>query len=364
MKKHLKGYFDSEDVRDGIGILYADGKNRYINMAKFKQIGKIYDSAEPFSEGLARVDENKFINKKGKVVADFKEFASVGKEFSENVIAVKYEDKHYHEKYGYVFSPLITWDCAYGQKYATKAVLNEWCNQADKYFKYEWYSTAEYVYRKVLNVEPDNQAVWVNYGVCLYHRGEKQQSLDAFSKAIELDPDDENAVNNYNIVKKQLEQKQQYAEEQNTQSGSGDGVYNALMNFANALTNAFGGQKSYSSGGYNGGYSSSYNSSSSYDTNSGGTNTSGASESTYRSMYSRWENEAKSLYESLTSRGSSSTSKSGEKSGTSNGYWKNKTSGLKSNLRNAQKQMRHIRSEALSKGIRIEQSKWETATVN
>lgn len=91
---------------------------------------------------------------------------------------------------------------------------------------------------------------------------------------------------------------------------------------------------------------------------------SGADASYYQSMYDRWEREAKSNYEALT-RGGTRTQKNGkDDSGTTDGYWKHHTAGLKRLLRSAQNEMRKIRLEASRAGVRLNQSNYESVHVS
>lgn len=83
----------------------------------------------------------------------------------------------------------------------------------------------------------------------------------------------------------------------------------------------------------------------------------------YTNTYQRWENQAKSNYESLTLRGTRTSRNGQAESGTTEGFWRHHTSGLKRLLRNAQSEMRKIRQEARRAGINIPQSNYETVTV-
>jgi len=81
----------------------------------------------------------------------------------------------------------------------------------------------------------------------------------------------------------------------------------------------------------------------------------------YQAGYRRWENQARSVYESMTLGGYTDS-----RGGHSNlddlpagGYGQ-----YQQLLRSAQKEMRTIRAEAASAGINIPQSSWETVTVD
>ena len=85
----------------------------------------------------------------------------------------------------------------------------------------------------------------------------------------------------------------------------------------------------------------------------------------YQSEYDRWEQRAKSNYETLTNLGYSASNKRNDKSG-STGQSMNTGNYVmqKKALRDAQREMRNIRQKAARAGVHITQSKWETATVN
>jgi hypothetical protein len=127
-------------------------------------------------------------------------------------------------------------------------------------------------------------------------------------------------------------------------------------NFLNAMQSMNGGGGGYSPGGGN------YNSGSggstpSYDNN--------LSESYYREMYSMWERNAESAYNSLTTLGASITYSDGSKEGSTLGSWSSSDyTRLKQDLRKAQSEMRTIRSEASRAGYTIHPSHWESASVS
>ena len=88
------------------------------------------------------------------------------------------------------------------------------------------------------------------------------------------------------------------------------------------------------------------------------------SESYYRDMYSLWERSAERAYNSLTALGASITYSDGSKEGSTLGSWSSSDyTRLKQDLRNAQSEMRAVRSEASRDGYHITPSHWETATV-
>ncbi len=91
---------------------------------------------------------------------------------------------------------------------------------------------------------------------------------------------------------------------------------------------------------------------------------SSSSSTNYEAQYQQWEKRAESHYNSLTNIGLSVESKkaaAGSTMGSMNGG--NYVS-MKKSLREAQKQMKSIRTKAAKDGVIIPQSKWETATVS
>jgi hypothetical protein len=86
---------------------------------------------------------------------------------------------------------------------------------------------------------------------------------------------------------------------------------------------------------------------------------------TLQIQYSNWEKRAKMNYESLTNTGTNYKKNGNDVAGT-NGQSLSPTNYVqqKALLREAQRQMASIRQQASSKGIHINQSKWETVTVS
>ena len=92
---------------------------------------------------------------------------------------------------------------------------------------------------------------------------------------------------------------------------------------------------------------------------------SGMSESYYRSMYAQYERLAESTYSTLNATGVDIHYSDGSRKGYTAGGWSSSDySTLKRDLRNAQSNMRRIRSEAAQAGYNIAPSHWENATVS
>lgn len=119
-------------------------------------------------------------------------------------------------------------------------------------------------------------------------------------------------------------------------------------------------------------YSSTLPTSGSYDTSGMGSSslsTSGSggkhSYEYWKQMYDRWERNAKSCYESLTLNGYKTKTNGKDSGGSAAGTWNSASyTGMKQNLRKAQKEMRETRALARKEGHNIPQSNYETINVS
>ena len=374
-RKEFAGSIDRKDISEGVVRSYDIKKHKsfYIDIETGKQIGDYYDYAEIFSEGLAKVgndrDEHKFINKKGRVVLDLSRFKEVGPYFSEGVIAVMTRDRD--RITGYVYNPFGHGNHAYKQKNASNTAINQWIIAADKaYVKNRYGEAKDYYYRVMMN-DPKNIYAICRYGYSVYQLGFIEESLEAYAMALDINPKDETAQKNYKIIQQEIENRKAQAAQQKVQAkNKSKNVWKALSNFANVFAQAY-----IVSKGFNSPTASSMGDASAMDGGSYGggdtstsTDTSGSKASSarhYQSMYDRWARNAESNYNSLTLQGAKATSKDGSKHGSSGGFW---GSGnyvqLKRNLREAQREMRDVKREASRKGINLRESKWETASVS
>ena len=107
------------------------------------------------------------------------------------------------------------------------------------------------------------------------------------------------------------------------------------------------------------------NSSTSETMMSSSSSTNNSSSSTnYEAQYRQWEKRAESHYNSLTNIGLSVESKKAAAGSTMGSMNSGNYVSMKKSLREAQKQMKSIRTKAAKDGVIIPQSKWETATVS
>ncbi len=85
----------------------------------------------------------------------------------------------------------------------------------------------------------------------------------------------------------------------------------------------------------------------------------------WKQMYDRWERNAKGCYESLTLLGYKIKKNGKDTGGSAAGTWNSASyTGMKSNLRKAQKEMRETRALARKEGHNIPQSNYETINVS
>ena len=94
-------------------------------------------------------------------------------------------------------------------------------NIADVYFRMEDYEAAELSLGRVLSLgegEDDlAQQAHYNLGNTLYYQGRLEEAVTSYERAVEIDPDDEDARHNLEYVKQELERRKQEAEQQRKQ---------------------------------------------------------------------------------------------------------------------------------------------------
>lgn len=192
---------------------------------------------------------------------------------------------------------------------------------------------------------------WNNMGVMFLKKGDRASARACYEKGTSYG----NQTASSNLAGLKQEERQE--------------KINAVGDFLNAMNQAFNGGaggSTYNAGNTGGGYSgSSYGSNSGSSTSSSSGNGKDLGLSTYQSLYKRWENNAKSNYDSLTRAGVRAKQNGKDVGGSAGGSWRPQNyTGLKQNLRNAQSEMRKIRQEARRYGHNIPQSNYETITVS
>lgn len=347
-KKKYNGRADFLGLTEELILKMYDKESYYIDLRTGFQTPK-YEFGYNFSEGLAVVkdqDHNKLvINKKGEVVLrDNDEFEIMGEKFSEGVIGVV--DKKNHV-FGYIYNPLGHGDYVYNKKGGVSDdVIKKWMLNASNLFDEERYAESKEYYFKVMMADPKRADAFIGYSACLHYMGYYDEAIETTYIALDIDPDNETAKKNLQIMlnhKQELEEQQEYYNQQNNNRSTT--FWDALSAVCTVLDNTLGSGSTYHS--YD--YSSSYSSSSS---------------GSYQEQYNRWEQRAKSNYESLTNLGYDAKGSDGSRSGSTGQSMSGGNYTLqKKALREAQREMRNIRQRASQAGVYIKQSKYETATV-
>lgn len=346
-KKYDGKYFSYNDGM--ITIEESNGNNYYVNAETGNRLPNTYEKAYDFSEGLAvvRINGKKaVINKKGDVVfTDQNNFEIKGNKFSEGVLGVI---SGY--KYCYIYNPYQDSNkYAYRQDGINKKIFDSYFYSGNEALnKGEYAKAKEYFYIIMMN-DPQNSSAINNYGVCLNKLGYKEEALEAYQMAVDIDPDNTIAKDNAKSLKEEIK-----AYKRNNRSNT---FWKALESFGNLL-----GQMSntLSSG-------SSDNMPSNYSF--GGDNISEAngsiSASYYQAQYAKWETIAERHYNSITNIGMKvRDSKENRAGSTLQSMGGGRYVQMKQQFREAQRQMRNTRLNAKNKGFTITQSKWETATIS
>ena len=107
-------------------------------------------------------------------------------------------------------------------------------------------------------------------------------------------------------------------QQEQAESPASNNIWGALANFGNMILQTYAAVNGYSASSQGGSMGYSFTDTDS-SVSSGSSSGQGMSTSTYQSIYSRWERQAKSNYESLTLLGGKYTSRNGDKSGVTGG---------------------------------------------
>ena len=351
-KKYPGKHFTYSDGM--IKVSQEDGDYYYINAATSNRLADTYKYAHDFSEGLAVVEKDgdgykRIINKQGKtILRETEDFEIEGSIFSEGVIATRYK-----YNYCYMYNPLGHGDYVYNQRGATNKTIDIWFKEGLEAINKKRYSEAKEIFYRIIMNAPENGMAINNYGVCLSNMGYKEEALEAYTMAFDLNPNNTTAKNNMENMKNELLQQQQEQTETESEENNSGTFWDALASFGNLLGQMAGnyaGQNADNS--YSSGYSGHNNSSSSNNASS------------YQTQYSRWESIAERHYNSITNTGFRARDKQGNRGGSAmQGTNSGNYVQMKKSFRDAQRQMRNIRNDAKRHGVTITQSKWETATI-
>lgn len=347
-RKYDGKYFSYSDGM--ICVTDNDGKGHYyVNAETGDRLPNNYETAYDFSEGLAVVKingKNSVIDKKGDIVFTEQNNLEIkGDKFSEGVLGVM---SGYN--YCYVYNPYQDQNkYTYRQDGIKSKISDRYFYLGNEALKNKEYAKAkEYFYIIMMN-DPQNSSAINNYGVCLNNLGYKEEALEAYQMAADIDPDNTIAKDNAKSLKEEIKV---YKRENRSNT-----FWNALESFGNLL-----GQMSNALSGGNSSYTPSNYSFGGDDLSEASGN---QSASYYQTQYAKWESLAERHYNSITNLGIKVRDSKGNRSGsTLQSMGGGRYVQMKQQFREAQRQMRNTRLNAKNKGFTIPQSKWETATIN
>lgn len=344
---------------DGKHFSYSDGMicvtdnngkgHYYVNAETGDRLPNNYETAYDFSEGLAVVKINgkkSVINKKGDIVFTEQNNLEIkGDKFSEGVLGVRSDYNNC-----YVYNPYQDQNkYTYRQDGIKSKISDRYFYLGNEALKNKEYAKAkEYFYIIMMN-DPQNSSAINNYGVCLNNLGYKEEALEAYQMATDIDPDNTIAKDNAKSLKEEIKV---YKRENRSNT-----FWNALESFGNLL-----GQMSNALSGGNSSYTPSNYSFGGDDLSEASGN---QSASYYQTQYAKWESLAERHYNSITNLGIKVRDTKGNRAGsTLQSMGGGRYVQMKQQFREAQRQMRNTRLNAKTKGFTIAQSKWETATIN
>lgn len=344
---------------DGKYFSYSDGMIRvidnndkgcyYVNAETGDRLPKTYEFAYKFSEGLAVVmidGKKSVIDKQGnQIFTEQDNFKIEGDKFSEGVLGVRSD---YNKCY--VYNPYQDQNkYTYRQDGIKSKISDRYFYLGNEALKNKEYAKAkEYFYIIMMN-DPQNSSAINNYGVCLNNLGYKEEALEAYQMAADIDPDNTIAKDNAKSLKEEIKV---YKRENRSNT-----FWNALESFGNLL-----GQMSNALSGGNSSYTPSNYSFGGDDLSEASGN---QSASYYQTQYAKWESLAERHYNSITNLGIKVRDSKGNRSGsTLQSMGGGRYVQMKQQFREVQRQMRNTRLNAKNKGFTIPQSKWETATIN
>lgn len=344
---------------DGKYFSYSDGMIRvidnngkgcyYVNAETGDRLPETYKWAYEFSEGLAVVTidgKKSVIDKQGNQIFTEQDNLEIkGDKFSEGVLGVRSDYNNC-----YVYNPYQDQNkYTYRQDGIKSKISDRYFYLGNEALKNKEYAKAkEYFYIIMMN-DPQNSSAINNYGVCLNNLGYKEEALEAYQMATDIDPDNTIAKDNAKSLKEEIKV---YKRENRSNT-----FWKALESFGNLL-----GQMSNALSGGNSSYTPSNYSFGGDDLSEASGN---QSASYYQTQYAKWKSLAERHYNSITNLGIKVRDSKGNRSGsTLQSMGGGRYVQMKQQFREAQRQMRNTRLNAKNKGFTIPQSKWETATIN
>lgn len=351
-------------VDDMIPVSNSSGGWFYVNGKTGNVIGK-YKYLNPFSEGVARVRRygssyDDIIDKNGRVLLYGSKAMTFDSDCSEGVIGVteeKQDDTGYATTRvkGYIYNPLGHNGFVYNQQKYTNSAFDAWRLKANEAMEKKDNAKAmEYCYLLMVN-DPDAQ-VLANYATCLLNMQYFDEAIEAYLMSLDMDPDYTFAKNGLAIArdnKKIYEEQKKTIADETENNNKSNTFWDALSSICAAICDV-------NMTGNNYGY---VNTSSQMLLDSDGVSV--ASNTDYQGQYDAWARRAEKNYNSLVNLGYSYKDSFGNKSGGTNQSLSNSNYvRQKKYLRDAQREMRNIRQKANRNGVKIVQSKWETATVS
>ena len=236
-----------------------------------------------------------------------------------------------------------------------KAGIEDLYAQAKNALERKDYVTAKECFFLIHNADPSDMIALTNYGICLNNTGFYDDAIKTYNTVLEITPTDEFVINARNTSinnKKIIEENQAQTESEENHE---DNSISATLNSIATLINDLRGNENVNT----------YDNGGNIHKQQTNFNNSNLDNSTYLSLYQKWERRAQSSYNTLTNLGYSVRNNNGERSG-STGQSMNSINytRMKKTLREAQNEMRKIRLKAARAGVNIAQSNWETATVN
>lgn len=368
LNKVLNEYAEVREFNEGLArVKSLDGKYGFINEKGKEVVRADFDDAGDFREGLAlvkRKGESYYIDNKGNVAIGKSPFVRYLGSFGDGVALVRDENTN---KYGFIYNPFLSENERYSFNHLSPGLAEIYQYQGDYEMSNKDYEKAGNYYIKSIQCDSCVSSVWNDLGVCFDHLDNTEYAMVCFEEAYRLDG---NLTAKKNI---EVLNARSSSESENNSASDNNwadllmGLGNSLINLGNSLGNG-GMTNNYQSGnnvymgtgtpmpatGY---YPSDINNNTSDSESS-----SGRDLAYYQRLYDGWERRAKECYELLTNSGYRTMDEDGKMKGGST--VRSQYVRRQQLLREAQREMQKVRSEALRDGITLVKSQYEDASVS